>query len=420
MATQARRRDACDVRPSRRRLESARMGRAGRMTSRSLLAHVVAKFAPKQWENLATESLHFLLQRPGGQCAISAVLSSLAFKPGELRWSTQAASAEDSSIPDLVGYDPADRPAGIIEVKFWAALTSNQPLGYLDRQTRAFPGEPSAHLLMFLVPQRRLQLVAAELAARLGQVAVPTDLDGVARLARGDERVVVIAWTRVLAELQIRLEEARDTEGLGDLAQLRGLCDRADEDVMLPIAAEEVSDSLGRRVHEFCELANGTADLLVSEGLLNTKGLRSAAGQGWYTRYVKSGSGHVFGIGMYSWSWAHRYPSPWWVRFWQASPEVIESISQLSGHPLLPHQEIVDGQLQLALSPPVGMEQPAAIEHLASAVRAVCSALDAIPVSAQAALSPSENREHPQPDRSPLALEVLPDAAVDAGPKPAT
>lgn len=77
---------------------------------------------------------------------------------------------------------------------------------------------------------------------------------------------------------------------------------------------------------------------------------------------------------------------------WQASPEVVEAVVQLSGHPLLPHQEIVDGQLQVALSPPVGMEQPDAVAHLASAVRAICSALAAIPVSGDAIQPPPEQQ----------------------------
>jgi hypothetical protein len=36
------------------------------MTSETLLAHAVSRFAPRQWENIATESLRYLLGRPAG------------------------------------------------------------------------------------------------------------------------------------------------------------------------------------------------------------------------------------------------------------------------------------------------------------------------------------------------------------------
>jgi hypothetical protein len=95
------------------------------VTSQTLLAHVVSRFAPRQWENIATESLRYLLARPAGQPAVQALLAPLGFDPGHLTWHSQASVADDPSIPDLVGNDAEGRHVLIVEGKFWASLTEN-------------------------------------------------------------------------------------------------------------------------------------------------------------------------------------------------------------------------------------------------------------------------------------------------------
>ena len=343
------------------------------MTSRSLLAHVVSRFAPRQWENVATESLRYLLARPGAAPAVVSLLAPLGFDPGPVMWRGQAGSVEDSSIPDLVGDDGQRRHVLIVEGKFWAELTANQPLGYLQRQASQFPDDPSAHLLLFLVPERREQLIAAELEARLG---VPRVRIGPYQMIdRDGRRVLVVTWAQMLAHVKTALEAAGDRDGLDDLAQLRGLCDRADAEAMLPISAEEIGSDRGHRVYEFCDLVDRVTDLLVADGAVDTKGLKATAAKGWYGRYVRSRSGHVFLIGMLSWSWGHRYPTPFWVRFWKLSSEVANAIAPLEGHPRLPFITTEDDRVLVALRPPLSVEVDVVVAELAAAVRSVCAAL---------------------------------------------
>jgi hypothetical protein len=98
----------------------------------SLLAQVVSRFIPRQWENVATESLRYLLSAGAG-AAPARVLAPFLALPSQLTWRAQVSSTEDPSIPDLVGEDEQGRPGVIIEGKFWAALTENQPATYLKR-----------------------------------------------------------------------------------------------------------------------------------------------------------------------------------------------------------------------------------------------------------------------------------------------
>lgn len=345
------------------------------MTSRTLLAHVVSKFAPRQWENVATESLHYLLDREAGRAAVDSLLAPLGFDPGPLVWRAQASSLDDSSIPDLVGNDAQDRHVLIVEGKFWASLTENQPLGYLDRQALQFPGDPAGCLLLFLVPRRREHVITAELEQRLGgrhsrvgPFPVITDSNG--------RRVVVILWSQMLSQLQVAFEAVHDNEAVGDLAQLRGLCDRADSEQMLPIAPEETDSERAHRFMEFCDIVDQITSALLLDGTVSTNRLKATGGKGWWGRYVRAASGQVFFIGVFAREWATVWPTPWWVTFHDPRSEVSQVLAVLADDPRTPSMvRGDDSQLRIALRVPVWVEEEAIVAQLAEAVRAICAVL---------------------------------------------
>jgi len=66
----------------------------------SLLAHIVKSYASTQWENIATDSLLYLLERPGVEESLMRLVSRWGLDDERLQWSTQV-SNEDRSRPDL-------------------------------------------------------------------------------------------------------------------------------------------------------------------------------------------------------------------------------------------------------------------------------------------------------------------------------
>jgi hypothetical protein len=78
--------------------------------------------------------------------------------PPLARFQSQAGD-EQGNIPDLIGLDAAGAEWLLIENKFWAGLTENQPTGYLERVAAKGSG-----LLVFIVPRRRFAIVWTELA----------------------------------------------------------------------------------------------------------------------------------------------------------------------------------------------------------------------------------------------------------------
>ena len=62
--------------------------------------------------------------------------------------------------PDISGINKNGKEVFLIEAKFWASLTPNQPNGYLERLEEGT-------VLMFLVPNKRKRTVFKEIKNRI-------------------------------------------------------------------------------------------------------------------------------------------------------------------------------------------------------------------------------------------------------------
>lgn len=371
----------------------------------SLLAHVVSRFSSQQWENVATESLRYLLDGSAGE-APARVLSPV---PGlslqrDLRWRAQVGSEEDPGIPDLIGFDERRRPVLMIEGKFWAALTEHQPITYLKRQAGAFvesrpiPTEAAArdHALVFLVPARRELLVARQLEERMGCRA--RKIAGMPILDNG-QLVVVVSWRRMLETVRTCLSDADDHVGLRDLEQLAGLCDRADTETVLPFGDEDFDDATARRMLDFHDLVDRVTDVLVAADLTSTKGLKATSTRGHYGRYQRHlASGRNIQINYSLWWWANRYPSPLWLRLWQPGPELLTAWYGMVADGQLPHVEgpEKDDSARVALRTPRGVEADAAVDGLVEQIKRALSVLP--PLETLDGRMDLETEEHPADD----------------------
>ncbi len=99
----------------------------------SLFAHLALQFGSHP-ENLATEALGYVLQNSEtARAAVRDLLRGFGSTiDDELTYATQS-SGEHDARPDLVGRNATGAEPLLIEVKFWAGLTQNQPVAYLQR-----------------------------------------------------------------------------------------------------------------------------------------------------------------------------------------------------------------------------------------------------------------------------------------------
>jgi hypothetical protein len=254
----------------------------------TLFGHLALKFGSHP-ENLATEGLHFVLDRSKEARRLFLRFLAQAGCPlgDDLAFETQV-SGKDGGIPDLVGRDTSGAEAVIVEAKFWAGLTDHQPNTYIDR----LKGSPG--LLLFVAPARRFESLWPELLTRCRSAGRQVECEEghgpdwrVGRLA-GGRWLALTSWRAVLEALHAGLQQASEVSLASDILQLRGLADRMDADAFLPLASEELTSNLGRRIVQFCDLVNYAVQKLVAEKLADTKGYSASSGKpGRWGRYFR-------------------------------------------------------------------------------------------------------------------------------------
>ena len=96
------------------------------MYSSSLLAHLTKNFAPHP-ENVAMEALgHILAHSASARSGLTSILSGTGISE-YLSYRTQQAEGAALARPDLTERDAQGRNIVLVEAKFWAGLTDNQP-----------------------------------------------------------------------------------------------------------------------------------------------------------------------------------------------------------------------------------------------------------------------------------------------------
>ena len=134
---------------------------------------LLAKLAPmfgSQTENLAVEALgHILSGSEPARRALSLLLQSGGADVGHIAQVRTQATGDDGARPDLVGSDQDDKERVLIEAKFWAPLTGNQPAGYLRRLAEPRARKPCA--LLFVAPEMRMGSLWAELRRQVATQA---------------------------------------------------------------------------------------------------------------------------------------------------------------------------------------------------------------------------------------------------------
>ena len=129
------------------------------MAERSLLGFISTKLSSSP-ENIATEALCYILQNSkNARSGLVKYLTPLIDLKSDVFFRTQVIG-EKKEIPDLVGVDFENHEILIIESKFWAGLTSNQPVTYLKRLPQR------SAMLLFIAPDRRLPTLWPELRRR--------------------------------------------------------------------------------------------------------------------------------------------------------------------------------------------------------------------------------------------------------------
>lgn len=313
----------------------------------SLLAYLSPRFTERT-EDIAVEALGYILST--SEAAKTGLLSILrsggAGVEGLSRIATQV-SGDEGERPDLVGWDEDGDERLLIEAKFWAGLTSNQPTVYLRRL-------PPGGTLLFVVPEARIDTLWAELErlAKNGDFEWTTDPEHGRSADVAERRLMLTTWRALLEEAKARASAEGDTAAVTSIQQLSGLCEREDQGAFLPLRRYELGPELPRRLVNLSRAIDRIVDRAKAEGLVSTKGLRAAATRQGYGRWIRLGvrkdgswvDDCFVGarLGLHYGAWSQYRETPFWLYLseWKGTLK-IEKIRKRLGDDVLTGTQLV-------------------------------------------------------------------------------
>lgn len=344
----------------------------------SMFGHLAQRFV-SQREDLATEALAWILNRSdvgAGWLRTAALGLGMGGPEGPLRFVTQHLVPDDTARPDLVGLASDGGCPLIIEVKFWAALTPNQPVTYLDRL-------PPGGLLLFVVPEARLPTLWPTLC-RLAGVGVSPEKAGDRRVVTlpDGRRMAAMSWRGLLDGLRGSLEQHGERDALSDLRQLEGLVAHNEREAFHPLASSDLTSELPRRVRDYLGVVDDLTGFLLkqrddkSERIADKSRLRKASGAGWSGHYIRV-HGWICLLQFSTSKWRRVAETPFWLTVYGKRHLVEPVLASLGAPGSVPRLYRDHGEFEVALFPPLGEERGAVMEVLQEQVMLVASLLSA-------------------------------------------
>jgi hypothetical protein len=349
------------------------------MSKKSLFGYMAAKLSKHQ-ENLATESLNYIItQSPNAaQGFLNHITQTTGINlPEQLSFRTQPGGT-DGSTPDLEGIDADGQKRLVVEAKFWAGLTENQPNTYLKRLSRT-----KSSALVFISPEKRLLSLWPELLRRckLGKVSFQqTDAKDLCIKIDGKPNALALtSWRALLSSILHKVNAVGETETSSDVIQLQGLCETMDTDAFYPISSEELSTGIARRIFQYKDLVDGVTDQLRIDGLASTKRLKEYKPYGAWGRYMIIHD-YACCLAFDCEAWKILRETPFWFsvqgKDWKFSHEAKRLLSSLEKEQP-PRLLVVGNWLEIPLSVPTGVEKDEVMRSLISQIKAIAKKLSA-------------------------------------------
>ncbi len=315
----------------------------------SLIAHVAWKLTA-QTETLATEALGYILSRSAAaRQALQETIRQGGADIGPLSDVRTEVTGEQKERVDLAGFDEYGEERALIEVKFWAGLTENQPGTYLERM----PNDGKPAVLLFVAPQTRLETLWPELRAR---AKVKFDLtDAGSRDVRslavdgGPRHLTLVSWR----ELLNNLSGSVDAVTQGDIQQLNALCEQQDSEAFQPLRSEEFGPEFPRRMLNLRQLIDDATERCKEKGFVSTSGAQSRPhGYGHWLR-IGSADGEKakawFGVNYEHWAKLRETPLWLMVSYDSSTIPIAEARHRLG--------KMIPGRSDsIPVFPPVGVE----------------------------------------------------------------
>jgi hypothetical protein len=285
------------------------------MESDHLLGFLAQRFSISE-ENVASESLTWILRRSeAARIAMTSLVNQTGIDvPAGLTFVGQVGNPE-TGRPDVVGIDEEQRERLLIEVKFAAQLTENQPRGYLKRFDLGSPG-----VLLVVAPTVRLSSLWAELLRAMPETAerAPSPSmaapDGLQFEQVGRNALALVSWRSLVTAIRDALVGGGESALDRDAEQLLALTEVMDSNAYLPLQPGDLSQRVGRQVDQLGTLIDEVRQAARGRAVLSTAGTGFSRGKIYYGYYLAAArSKKSFWYGLLARAWNPNGTSPLWA-----------------------------------------------------------------------------------------------------------
>jgi len=299
----------------------------------TLFGSISIKFSSSS-ENIATEALCYILGKSKlAKEFFIKYLEKFTFTTEDsILFKTQV--NDENKIPDMIGINASGEKVIIIESKFWAGLTDNQPVEYL----KSLP-KNNKSILLFLAPSKRLNSLSNELVRRIElnkknniRIILNNEEDK-AYYINNNQIMALASWRGILTYILHAVELEHQHEIGSDINQLLGLTERMDAEGFLPFESNDLTGKQGKVFRQIVGIIDDTVRKLNKE-FANIKigGYRQAHGPGWYGRYFHL-SGYPALLMISSSHWEDYALTPVWLnifgRDWKSYEPVFDRFQDL-------------------------------------------------------------------------------------------
>lgn len=291
--------------------------------AQSLLAHLYTRIKGSQ-EDVATLSLQYILSQSKvlNETFTKQISDILWIELHSLQYTCQV-TGENGERPDLAGTNLAGKEQILCEMKFYAGLTGNQPLGYIDR-LRAEDGNG----LLFVCPSSRV----TNLWHKLNEACRERIIEPVAEhcIKVDGVSMAITTWGDILDRLT-QVASSSSPDSMSDINQLVGFCAQMDSDAFIPFTSEDLSAEVARKIDRHYEVINETFNLLFSDTSLKTdkKGTRASNVWDGYTRGLIIDDFAIYlAYDRYLWKDNSTVDTPFWLavfnKDWEFPPSMLK------------------------------------------------------------------------------------------------
>ena len=252
--------------------------------AKSLLAHLYTHIRGSQ-EDIATLSLQYILSQSVAlnKSFTKRVADILHIETEEtLQYATQVTD-EERGRPGMVGVDGSGKETILCEMKFYAGLTDNQPLGYLD-SIKKNKGKG----LIFVCPESRrdtlwfeLQKICEDDGRKIETIQKENcvKVDGIS--------MGIVTWKQVIENL-LNTAEASAEHLMADIKQLKGYCEQMDSEAFIPFKPEELTAVNAKKAKRLYTVIDKVTEMLLCDKSIsaNKNGLRFTPNGDGYISYI--------------------------------------------------------------------------------------------------------------------------------------